>query len=127
MSFNSSARKSKSNGNTKDCLHFLYKPNSEYDEHDIGCFKPCIINNSIFREWEDLFYNKLRVVSKLIDFIEPFCFSTLCETAFSELFPNITQFLYEAGDFKHNNKKVERKFKRIADKLWDNGIHPAEF
>ena len=53
--------------NIDNWLHFLYKPNPEYDEHDDYCFKPTLIKNSIFRESEESFYNNLREVSKLID------------------------------------------------------------
>ena len=68
------------------------------------------------------------MVSHLIDHIEPNCFKSLDETAFAELFPHITALLYEDDDgFKHNNKKMERKFKRVAKKLWENGICSPEF
>lgn len=91
-----------------DWLHFLYKPNPIHGEN---CLKPSLIQNFGFRKDESLFYKNLRDVSKLIDLIEPDCFKWDDELAFVVLFPFITEFLYEAEDFKHNNEKIERKFK----------------
>lgn len=112
--------------NIDNWLHSLYTPNPECNVHDEYCFKPSLIINSGFRESEELFYNNLRDVSKLIDGIEPFCFQSLDETAFAEMCPNITALHYEE-DFKYNNKKIERKFKRISHKLCGNSICPGEF
>lgn len=102
----------------------LYKPNPVHGEN---CIKPSLIQNFGFRKDESLFYKNLRDVSKLIDLIEPDCFKWDDETAFADLFPFIAEFLYEAEYIKHNNEKIERKFKKISDKLWDKGICSPEF
>ena len=109
--------------NINDWLHFLYKINPEFDAHREYCSKKPLIINEGFREDEKIFYNTLREVNRLIDKIEPNCFKSLDETAFGEMFSNITLH-YEADDFKHNNKRIERECKRASRKLCDKGIYP---
>jgi len=76
--------------NIDNWLHFLYKFNPKFDMDDDYSCEPYRIIDSGFREDEELFYDTLREVSKLLDIVEPNCFSIKEETkfAFEKLFHN---------------------------------------
>ena len=47
---------------------------------------------------------------------------------FNQAFPGISNFLYEASDFSTNTgNHFEKRFNKLADRLWKLGIHPSEF
>ena len=47
--------------------------------------------------------------------------------SFSIGFPNINEFLDESEceEFKHNNRRLEKKFNKIGKLLWDKGVCPT--
>ena len=50
------------------------------------------------------------------------------DSAFNEEFPGIIDFLYEASESSENSEKqFEKRFIKLAQKLWDLGICPLEF
>lgn len=101
--------------NIDNWLHFLYKPNPDFDTDDDISDEPLIVINSGFREDENLFYNTLREVNKLLDIVEPICFIIKEETMFEfeGLCRNITELLLEAKKFKHNNPKIEKNLREL--------------
>ena len=50
------------------------------------------------------------------------------DSAFNEEFPGIIDFLNEASELSENSEKqFEKRFIKLAQKLWDLGICPLEF
>ena len=89
-----------------DCwLHFLYSENSH-------------INTSLIRDDEKMFYNNLKEAEKIIDYCKNMKIETNDSTALYDLFRYINRFVEESKDgFKHKNKKLEKKFNKLANEL----------
>ena len=89
-----------------DCwLHFLYSENSH-------------INTSLIRDDEKMFYNNLKEAEKIIDYCKNMKIETNDSAALYDLFRYINRFVEESEDgFKHKNKKLEKKFNKLANEL----------
>ena len=89
-----------------DCwLHFLYS-------------EKCQSRTSLVRDDERLFYNNLKEVQKIVDYCKKIEIDYLDEVAFYKFFIEINNFITEYEDgFKHNNKKIEKKFYKVAKEL----------
>ena len=89
-----------------DCwLHFLYS-------------EKCASRSSLIRDDERLFYNNLTEVEKLVDYCKKIERNFQGKIAFYRFFEQIGNFIreYKHG-FKHNNKKIEKKFNKVAKEL----------
>ncbi|CAH3165058.1 unnamed protein product, partial [Porites lobata] len=99
-------------------LRFLYSPfppNSLWPT----------INYSLTRENVDNFNTILDRVEERIDRLnERVKFVETDDSAFNEEFPGIIDFLYEASELSENSEKqFEKRFIKLAQKLWDLGIY----
>ena len=88
-----------------DCwLHFLYSEKCD--------------RSSLIRDDERMFYNNLQEVEKLVDYCKKIEIDPQDEDAFFNFFIQIYNFIREYEDgFKHNNKKIEKKFNKVAKDL----------
>ena len=87
-----------------DCwLHFLYSEKCD--------------RSSLIRDDERMFYNNLKEVEKIVDYCKKIEIEHQDEDAFFNFFIQIDNFIreYEVG-FKHN-KKIEKKFNKVAKDL----------
>ena len=86
-------------------LHFLYS-------------EKCDSRSSLIRDDERLFHNNLKEVQKIVDYCKKIEIVHQDEVAFFKFFIEIRNFIreYEEG-FKHNNKKIEKKFNKVAKEL----------
>lgn len=103
-------------------LRFLYSPpppNSLWPT----------INYSLTRENVDNFNTILDRVEERIDRLnERVKFVETDDSALNEEFPGIIDFLYEASElFENSEKQFEKRFIKLAQRLWDLGICPMEF
>ena len=82
------------------------------------------INYSLTRENVDNFNTILDRVEERIDRLnERVKFVETDDSAFNEEFPGIIDFLYEASELSENSEKqFEKRFIKLAQKLWDLGI-----
>ena len=88
-----------------DCwLHFLYSENSH-------------LNTSLIRDDEKMFYNNLKEVEKIIDYCKNKKIKTNDCTALYRLFSFIDRFVRESEDGFKQNKKIEKKFNKLANEL----------
>ena len=87
------------------------------------------INYSLTRENVDNFNTILdRVEERINRLNERVKFVETDDSAFNEEFPGIIDFLYEASELSENSEKqFEKRFIKLAQKLWDLGICPLEF
>ena len=88
-----------------DCwLHFLYSEKCD--------------RSSLIRDDERLFYNNLKKVEKFVDYCKKMKIEFNDNIVIYEFFIQIGNFIreYEEG-FKHNNKKIEKKFNKVAKDL----------
>ena len=87
-----------------DCwLHFLYSEKCE--------------KSSLIRDDERMFYNNLKEVEKLVDYCKKIEIDHQDEDAVLNFFIQIDNFIREYEDgFKHN-KKIEKKFNKVAKDL----------
>ena len=91
--------------NIDNWLYFLYSENSH-------------TNSYLVREDEKLFYNNLKETEKIIKDCKNMKIVTNDATALLNLFEYIDRFICESRDgFKHNNKMLENKFHKVAEKL----------
>ena len=91
--------------NIDNWLHFLYCGNS-------------YTNSCLIKEDENLFYNNLKEIEKIIKDCKNMKIVTNESTALYKLFRFIDRFLEESIDgFKHENKILEKKFHKVAIKL----------
>ena len=82
------------------------------------------INYSLTRENVDNFNTILDRVEERIDRLnERVKFVETDDSAFNEEFPGIIDFLNEASELSENSEKqFEKRFIKLAQKLWDLGI-----
>ena len=74
--------------------------------------------SSLLRDDERLFYNNLNEVQKIVDYCKKIEIVHQDKDAFFNFFTQIRKFIreYEEG-FKHNNKKIEKKFNKVTKDL----------
>ena len=91
--------------NIDNHLYFLY-PESYHS------------NSCMVRDDEMLFYNILKEIEKIIKDCKNMKIETNDCTALYMLFMHINRFVEEYEDgFKHKNKKIEKKFNKLAKEL----------
>ena len=88
-----------------DCwLHFLYS--EKFDR------------SSLIRDDERLFLNNLKEIEKLVDYCKEMKIELEIVNVIYNFFEQIRNFITEYEDgFKHKNKKIERKFNKVAKDL----------
>ena len=95
--------------------HFLYFMDVNTILHNICC-KECG-EGSFLRSDERRFYHELKKLEKLVDECQDFHEKGRLEHVLFIFFKGINDFIREYKDvFKHNNKKIEKKFYKIAKK-----------
>ena len=89
-----------------DCwLHFLYTENSH-------------TNTCLIRDDEKMFYNNLKKLERIIDYCKDMIIETNNCSALYDMFNYIERFVEESKNgFKHKNKKLEKKFNKLAKEL----------
>ena len=89
-----------------DCrLHFLYS-------------EKCDSRSSLIRDDERLCYNNLKEEQKIVDYCKKIEIDHQDEDVFYKFFIQIDNFITEYEDgFKHSNKKIEKKFNKVAKEL----------
>ena len=98
-----------------DCwLHFSYSEKCD--------------RSSLIRDDERMFYNSLKEVEKIVDYCKKIEIVHQDEDAFLNFFIQIDNFIREYEDgFKHDNKKIEKKFNKVAKDLKKVSKIPAWF
>ena len=74
--------------------------------------------SSLIRDYERLFYIILKKVGKIVDYCKEMKIEFNDNVVIYEYFAQIRNFIRECEDgFKHDNKKIEKKFNKVAEDL----------
>ena len=106
------------------CAYVRFKCFDDYSKYFyIDCWSHCLYSekcyrNSKIRNNERMFYNIFKEIEKLVDQCKPIEEEHMGYTIIINFFEGIHEFMreYKLG-FKHNNKKIEKKFYKKTKKL----------
>ena len=118
--------------NDDDCYEEIYITFPSFDDYQKilnieELMYKLHIKKSI-RKDEEKFYKHLKKIENIIKDCEHMELETNEESSFDKVFTNIVRFLYKSAyGFKHNNKKLQKKFHKVAEDLWGKEICPFQF